>query len=1278
MAAGELRGRRVMRHASRRLPRVAHARVGSARAEPTVRRPPLRPWRADLRRSVRLLAASSGYEQPDPARFYTALAEDSVGQLSQLRRPGRRARCSTSAAGPGYFRDAFRAAGRDVPRRSTPTSASSPGSARSPPGTVIGSGMQLPFARRLASTSATPPTCSSTSADPWRMADEMLRVTRPGGMVFLSYTVWFGPWGGHETAPVALPRRPPGAAPLRAQARPRAQEQVRRVAVPGHRRATGCAGPRRQAGPRCSTLTPALQPAVVRWLLRVPVLREVVTWNLVIVLRKRVSASRPRDRSRTTRPRCVGCVRRAARRRSPSSRTPGCWSPTPSSTWPSTRAASSAGRCTCGTPRAPSASCRTRPTATCGRWARSSRSATLARPARLGRAAAVVAPGAVRRVRRHGRGWPGRSASRSDLACLLGRLRLRAVAADAHASWARSRSRPGRARSRPGCCCRWSSGLERGSTAPGGRAAGAGGGDGRRRQRGRHVRGAAARASSGCSPATPRSAAPQPDALVAGRSPRSARCGGWCRCSLLGAYSPPFLDFIETRRRSRPFPTDAVRRAARHVGLGALRRHRPAQGGQRPDHDRLPRRSNSGVLLCSGWSGCCAGATRTGSSSSLSLLLGLLLVTLGHAGRVAGLVRRIAARRCSTARWRRCATCTSSTRSSGCRWSWAWPACSTGCARAVAATVARAAGSAVLDRVDRRVAVLGAASAVVGRRAARRWPGSSRPRGPVSDVPGYWQRGRRLAGAHSAGDDVALLAPGSRVRRLRLGHAPGRAAAVPRRSPAGRSATPSRWRRAGNIRMLDAVEDRLAQGKRLDRAGARTCAAPASGYLVVRNDLRPSRRRARPGAGAPGAGRSPGLHAGRDLRARASAAMPVRRARRLPDRGQRRLAEPVARRSRSTRSPAPATGPSAAQRAARRGRRPRGPARPAGPRRARRRSRRSSPPTPRATRRPTGRSCSPTGCGTASASSAACTTATPPSATPGDGRTSGNPVARLPARRRRPLVDDRAARRSAARSSASSSHVRLDTSRRARRPADAAVRRGRRRPGRRRGVSDAGSRGAPGGGSTSTSAVDLTAGRRDAARGAPARSGSGCSPRAGRSEDVVLDPGTTTPVAVAGRARPRGSGSRTRRRPGPAVPGRGAVAGSRLTRTLVLPDAAPRRGGAPTQVLLRALRDARTGCAGRRRATRAASQDRAAPPRSPRGVDRVVTLPEAGGVRRAAVTRACPVPASTCWPRLQRDQPSASRARRPRCPDAARQRSGRRRRRPGTTWTADRADARPS
>ena len=102
--------------------------------------------------------------------------------------------------GPGYFRDAFRAAGADLLSPSTPTSASCPAWARSRAGTVIGDGMSLPFRDDAVDV------CYSSNVlehvpDPWRMADEMLRVTRPGGIAFISYTVWYGPWGGHETAP---------------------------------------------------------------------------------------------------------------------------------------------------------------------------------------------------------------------------------------------------------------------------------------------------------------------------------------------------------------------------------------------------------------------------------------------------------------------------------------------------------------------------------------------------------------------------------------------------------------------------------------------------------------------------------------------------------------------------------------------------------------------------------------------------------------------------------------------------------------------------------------------------------------------------------------------------------------------------------------------------------------------------------------------------------------------------------------------------------------------
>ena len=57
--------------------------------------------------------------------------------------------------------------------------------------------MALPFA------DASVDICLSSNvaehvARPWQLGAEMLRVTRPGGLAILSYTVWLGPFGGHE------------------------------------------------------------------------------------------------------------------------------------------------------------------------------------------------------------------------------------------------------------------------------------------------------------------------------------------------------------------------------------------------------------------------------------------------------------------------------------------------------------------------------------------------------------------------------------------------------------------------------------------------------------------------------------------------------------------------------------------------------------------------------------------------------------------------------------------------------------------------------------------------------------------------------------------------------------------------------------------------------------------------------------------------------------------------------------------------------------------------
>ena len=144
-------------------------------------------WAPTLRRSVDLFRAFR-YEQPDPPRFYRALAQDSVHQISQYVDLRDKTMLDVGG-GPGYFRDAFTSAGAcyfaldaDVGELS--------GLGGIGADTVIGSGMALPFA------DASLDVCYSSNVlehvrDPWLMADEMLRVTRPGGLVFISYTVWY-------------------------------------------------------------------------------------------------------------------------------------------------------------------------------------------------------------------------------------------------------------------------------------------------------------------------------------------------------------------------------------------------------------------------------------------------------------------------------------------------------------------------------------------------------------------------------------------------------------------------------------------------------------------------------------------------------------------------------------------------------------------------------------------------------------------------------------------------------------------------------------------------------------------------------------------------------------------------------------------------------------------------------------------------------------------------------------------------------------------------------
>lgn len=245
-------------------------------------RTPAGRWRPTTSRAVRLWGEFR-HEQSDPARFYGALAEDSAEQLDHFA-DLRGASMLDVGGGPGYFRSAFESRGARYLALDADAGELA-GTGDIATGTVVGSGMQLPFRDGAFDV------CYSSNVlehvpDPWLMADEMLRVTVPGGTVFLSWTLWWGPHGGHETAPwhflggrLARRRyqRRHGHEPKN-----RFGESLFAVTV-----RDGLRWLARQDQAELVALLPRYNPRWTWWLLRVPLVREVVTWNLVIVLRKR-------------------------------------------------------------------------------------------------------------------------------------------------------------------------------------------------------------------------------------------------------------------------------------------------------------------------------------------------------------------------------------------------------------------------------------------------------------------------------------------------------------------------------------------------------------------------------------------------------------------------------------------------------------------------------------------------------------------------------------------------------------------------------------------------------------------------------------------------------------------------------------------------------------------------------------------------------------------------------------------------------------------------------
>jgi SAM-dependent methyltransferase len=236
---------------------------------------------SELKRSVRLLQGfRTQYEDPDG--FYTLLADDTVRLVGEYE-PLTGSRVVDVGGGSGHFARGFRRAGAESVCLEPFWEELSEGG-RKLGYSVIGDGLQLPFGDESFDVSHSSNVIEHVRA-PKEFLDELVRVVRPGGVIFLAFTNWFSPFGGHETSPwhylggerAALRYEQKTGHP------PKNRFGVSLFRLDISEVLSWVSG---RADAELLDLFPRYYPRWSRPVVSVPGLREVATWNLVAVMRR--------------------------------------------------------------------------------------------------------------------------------------------------------------------------------------------------------------------------------------------------------------------------------------------------------------------------------------------------------------------------------------------------------------------------------------------------------------------------------------------------------------------------------------------------------------------------------------------------------------------------------------------------------------------------------------------------------------------------------------------------------------------------------------------------------------------------------------------------------------------------------------------------------------------------------------------------------------------------------------------------------------------------------
>jgi SAM-dependent methyltransferase len=219
-------------------------------------------------------------EKTDPLPFYEELAARTIADFPF---PVVGLTLLDLGCGPGHYTRALRRAGATVlPMDLDPAEFALPGGP--PGGEMVADAGRLP----IGTARVDGVFCSNMlehTPTTEAVLDEVERVLRPGGWAWISWTNWYSPWGGHEITPFHyLGPRLGTAAHRRFRGEPRKNVPGEGL-FPVHVGRT-LAAVRQRPGLELVDARPRYWPRQ-RWLLRVPGLREVATWNCVLMMRRR-------------------------------------------------------------------------------------------------------------------------------------------------------------------------------------------------------------------------------------------------------------------------------------------------------------------------------------------------------------------------------------------------------------------------------------------------------------------------------------------------------------------------------------------------------------------------------------------------------------------------------------------------------------------------------------------------------------------------------------------------------------------------------------------------------------------------------------------------------------------------------------------------------------------------------------------------------------------------------------------------------------------------------